>query len=245
MIYPINYISITQYHHVGKHIDFGWCGHHNQDIMAVDDGIIYKKEWQTTGGNVVYIKHNTGLISAYGHMKSVCVKKGQKVKKGEKIGVMGATGSMATGEHLDFALYSKGSNVYKNSDLDPFEFLQVQDYQHVATTGSTVKYKDKFLYAPENERIEAKKMYRLLVAKAIRTSPSLTNNIVKVKECRSDVKKDLTSTNPNDDAYFKVGTDVNITEVIRESNGRIWGKLRNCYIVLCNKDGTMQCEKLK
>lgn len=86
--------------------------------------------------------------------------------------------------------------------------------------------------------------YKLLVAKCIRNNHSISNNIVKVGETRVDIRKDLTSTKSKDNAKFKVGTIVEITEVFTEHNGRIWGKLRNSWIVLCNADGTPQAKKI-
>lgn len=244
MIYPIDIIAVTQYHHHGKGLDFGWAGHHHQWILAVDNGYVLKVEKQKTGGNVIYIKHNTGMVSGYGHLESIIVKKGQKVIKGEHIGKMGASG-MATGEHLHYELHSKNSNIYKNADLDPFKYLQVGQNQQVVNSPNNKKLKDKFLYAPENENFEVAREYRLLVEKAIRTSPELINNIVKVGETKKSIRSDLTSKNPNDNAYFKVGTDVFITKLQEDETSRLWGKLDNCYIVLRNQDGTNQCEKLK
>lgn len=86
--------------------------------------------------------------------------------------------------------------------------------------------------------------YKLTVSKAIRTSHELTNNIVKVGKCFAAVRKNLTSTNPNNDAYYRVGTVVDITEIYVDETTRIWGKLQNCWIVLCNKDGTPQAVKM-
>lgn len=86
--------------------------------------------------------------------------------------------------------------------------------------------------------------YKLLVSKAIRTSHELTDNIVKVGKCMSSVRPHLTSTNPNDKARYKIGTIVNITQVYTDKENRVWGKLQNCWIVLCNKDGTPQAEKV-
>ena len=244
MIYPINTIAVTQYHHRGKAIDFGWAGTHHQWVLAVDDGIILKLEKQKTGGNVLYLKHNTGMISVYGHLDSFNVKKGQKVIKGEYIAKMGNTG-MSTGEHLHYELHSKKSNMYGKSDLSPMEYLQVDKNQKVVDSPNNRKLKDKFLYAPSNENFEVAKSYKLLVEKAIRTSPELINNIVTVGETKKSIRKDLTSKNPNAKAYFKLGTDVFITKLIEDDTSRLWGKLENCYIVLRNQDGTKQCEKLK
>ena len=85
--------------------------------------------------------------------------------------------------------------------------------------------------------------YRLTVAKCIRRSHTLGSNIVKVKECTASTKKVLTSTNPNADAKIKVGTDVIISGTYNE-NGRIWGAFGNCWIVICNIDGTPQAQKI-
>ena len=85
--------------------------------------------------------------------------------------------------------------------------------------------------------------YKLLVAKSIRKNHNLENNIIKVKQCTAATKKVLTSTNPNNNAKIKVGTQVAISKIYNE-NGRIWGAYGNCWIVLCNIDGTPQATKI-
>lgn len=87
--------------------------------------------------------------------------------------------------------------------------------------------------------------YKLNVAKAIRTEHKLDDkNIVKVGACYDDVRKNLTSKNTKDNARYKVGTIVDITEIYIDETTRVWGKLRNCWIVLCNKDGTPQAQRI-
>lgn len=147
MIYPVNHISISQGHHTGKCLDFGWWKNEYkyQPILACDNGIVISVEKQNSGGNVIYIKHDNGCISCYAHLDSVYVKKNQKVLLGEEIGTMGATGKV-TGMHLHFGLYSKGKNKYGKSDMDPFEYCYVYENQEVRTTGNTKNYLDKFKY---------------------------------------------------------------------------------------------------
>lgn len=243
MIYPVNIIAVTQYHHRGKAIDFGWGKEHHQWIIATDDGTIIKIEKQKTGGNVIYLKHKTGIVSVYGHLEDIIVKKNQKVIKGEHIARMGNSG-ISTGEHLHYEMHSKGSNMYGKADMDPMKFLQVDKNQQVLNTPNNKKLKDKFLYVPDNQNFEVARSYRLLNEKAIRTTPELIDNIVKVKDTKKSIRKDLTSKKPNDKAYFKVGTDIFTTKIVEDDN-RIWGRLENCYIVLQNQDGTKQCEKLR
>jgi murein DD-endopeptidase MepM/ murein hydrolase activator NlpD len=59
---------------------------------------------------IVKIKHDNGLLGLYAHMKPVRVdgaRKGDRVKAGQLIGYMGATG-MATGVHLHFGFFRNG-----------------------------------------------------------------------------------------------------------------------------------------
>lgn len=54
-------------------------------------------------GNLLMIDHGMGLNSAFLHSSKILVKNGQKVKRGEPIGKIGATGS-ATGPHLHWSM---------------------------------------------------------------------------------------------------------------------------------------------
>ena len=56
-------------------------------------------------GRWIAIDHRNGLVTFYAHLRKVKVKSGQKVKKGDKIGVMGSTG-FSTGTHVHFSVYA-------------------------------------------------------------------------------------------------------------------------------------------
>lgn len=77
----------------------------NSNILAADEGVIEFAGYKKGGlGNAIIINHNNGYKTIYGHMKSVSVKKGQIVEKGDVIGIMGSTGH-STGTHLHFEVY--------------------------------------------------------------------------------------------------------------------------------------------
>lgn len=78
-------------------------------ILAADEGVIEYAGYKSGGlGNAIIINHNNGFKTVYGHMKSVNVKKGQIVEKGDVIGIMGSTGH-STGTHLHFEIYLNGN----------------------------------------------------------------------------------------------------------------------------------------
>lgn len=67
-------------------------------------------------GTAVFIDHQNGYVTHYGHLSKILVKVGQKVKAGQIIAKSGSTGR-STGPHLHFTIKKKGVS------LDPLKFL--------------------------------------------------------------------------------------------------------------------------
>ncbi len=67
-------------------------------------------------GNLVLIRHNNGMITAYAHMNTVTVKSGMKVSQGQVIGAVGSTGTVMNAQ-LHFEV-RRGKNT-----LDPKQYL--------------------------------------------------------------------------------------------------------------------------
>ena len=92
------------------------------NLLAVDGGVVAainhwdgRAWWQygsnelATYGNEVLIKHKDGLYSRYAHMHRIDVKVGQKISKGQQIGVEGNTGC-SRGTHVHFEILSSIPN---------------------------------------------------------------------------------------------------------------------------------------
>lgn len=65
------------------------------DVKASEDGVVAYVGNELKGyGNLIIVKHAGGWITAYAHLSKWAVKRGESVKKGQKIGNVGATGNV-------------------------------------------------------------------------------------------------------------------------------------------------------
>ncbi len=87
-------------------------------IEAANSGIVRFTGLLGIYGNAVIIDHGLGLSTLYAHMSGIQVKPDQTVKRGEAIGLSGATG-LAGGDHLHFGVAIHGQFVDPREWWDP------------------------------------------------------------------------------------------------------------------------------
>jgi murein DD-endopeptidase MepM/ murein hydrolase activator NlpD len=80
-----------------------------QDGTVLDVGTNKNKKYRGYG-NVALLEHGNGVITLYAHCQSVSVKKGQPVRRGEIIGLVGSTGRSTTA-HVHFEVRKDGKAV--------------------------------------------------------------------------------------------------------------------------------------
>lgn len=73
-------------------------------VLAVGDGEVLVAKHSGDAGNYVAIRHGRQYMTRYMHMKALLVKPGQKVKRGDRIGLSGNTGR-STGPHLHYEVW--------------------------------------------------------------------------------------------------------------------------------------------
>jgi len=95
-------------------------------IQSTGNGVVTKIESRKTGyGKSILIDHGYGYETLYGHLKTANVKVGQRVKKGELIGLVGSTGT-STAPHCHYEVRKNGIAVnpidYCLDGLSPEEY---------------------------------------------------------------------------------------------------------------------------
>ena len=76
-------------------------------ILAAAGGVVVVQEYHPAYGNMIEVDHGNELITRYAHASQVYVKKGDIVKRGQKIADVGSTGR-STGPHLHFEVWVSG-----------------------------------------------------------------------------------------------------------------------------------------
>jgi murein DD-endopeptidase MepM/ murein hydrolase activator NlpD len=84
-----------------RHMGTDYAGATGAPVYAANRGVVRLVDRFYLGGNVVYIDHGEGLVTAYLHLRRARVAEGDTVERGQRVGDVGATGRV-TGPHLHF-----------------------------------------------------------------------------------------------------------------------------------------------
>lgn len=79
-------------------------------VLAPAAGVVVDVGDYVLSGRTVLVDHGQGIVSAYFHLDTATVSKGDILRAGDRVGRVGSTG-LATGPHLHFALYVHGKDV--------------------------------------------------------------------------------------------------------------------------------------
>jgi murein DD-endopeptidase MepM/ murein hydrolase activator NlpD len=103
-----------QSQHYGMDLD----GRIGDPVTAANDGVVVMARDNYASGRTVVLHHGGDLYTTYFHLSAMAVKKGERVKRGDRIGLVGSTGRV-TGPHLHWGV--KVGGIY----ADPASLLKV------------------------------------------------------------------------------------------------------------------------
>lgn len=115
---------ITKFH---SGIDFS--AQLGTETYATGDGVVENIEYNKWGyGTMVVLNHGFGYKTRYAHLQKATVRKGQKVKRGQQVGLIGNTGK-TTGVHLHYEVLKNDVAIdpinFFYNDLTPDEYNQI------------------------------------------------------------------------------------------------------------------------
>jgi len=122
LIRPVRYTRISSHYtrrrynpvlgYVTPHLAVDYAARQGTPVKAAAAGVITFAGWRGGYGNYIELRHNSKYSTAYGHMSRLArgVRSGSRVRQGQVIGYVGATGR-ATGPHLDYRVFKNGGSV--------------------------------------------------------------------------------------------------------------------------------------
>lgn len=99
------------------HKGVDWATPTGTPVYASCGGVVSRAGWGSGYGYVVYIDHEDGRQTRYGHLSRILVQVGDVVAQGDRIALSGSTG-VSTGPHLHFEILIGGSQV------NPLNYLE-------------------------------------------------------------------------------------------------------------------------
>ncbi len=103
--FGMKYDPFTGYKQMHRGIDI--ANHRGTPIVATADGRVVSVRRNSDMGKTIALDHGYGFRTRYAHLSKIEVKRGQTVKRGDVIGLMGSTG-YSTGPHLHYEVIRNG-----------------------------------------------------------------------------------------------------------------------------------------
>jgi murein DD-endopeptidase MepM/ murein hydrolase activator NlpD len=114
---PVQGIVTTSFDLTEDHFGVDIVTKPDETIKTTLDGAIVFTGFSSEDGNVIHVQHSNNLISIYKHCAALLKARGDRVKSGEAIAVVGNSGEGSKGPHLHFELW------YNGAPINPQEFV--------------------------------------------------------------------------------------------------------------------------
>ncbi len=103
------------YKRITDHLGIDIAANRGTPVLASADGYVTFTGTNGGYGNFISINHKYGFETKYGHLQKIYVRRGQFVKRGDKIGEVGNSG-LSTAPHLHYEVH------YRNKPVNPADY---------------------------------------------------------------------------------------------------------------------------
>jgi len=107
---PVSGTRTRGYEPLEGHFGLDIATKENEIFKNVAEGTVISSSWTIDFGYVISVQHNDGLVSTYKHCSKLYRAKGEKVLKGDVLGLTGNTGISSSGPHLHFEIWKNGAS---------------------------------------------------------------------------------------------------------------------------------------
>ena len=105
-------------------------------VVAPANGVVAEAGTFVLTGRTLFVDHGRGVHTAYFHLDTILVQKGDRVREGRSIARVGETG-LATGPHLHYGIYVHGK------DVDPASWRAMPPFVLSVSADSTARAKQR------------------------------------------------------------------------------------------------------
>jgi len=139
---PLNFTRVTsnfnpqRFHPITRQVrphngtDYGAAT--GTPVWAAGDGRVLRSAYNNVNGHYIFIQHGNNIVTRYLHLSRRDVREGQRVRQGQTIGAVGATG-LATGPHLHYEFLVNGAHRNPRTvdlpDADPLPTAELAAFQ--------------------------------------------------------------------------------------------------------------------
>lgn len=106
-----------------------------KNVYCSADGIVVEASFLNGYGYCVFVNHGYNYQTRYAHLSKILVNKGQKVKRGDVIGLVGNTGT-SNGPHLHYEVRINGKPISPKkffNDTYADQYLQPENFENIGT----------------------------------------------------------------------------------------------------------------
>lgn len=104
------------FHDMRPHLGIDISARHGSPIVATAAGRVVKAGWENGHGKHIEIDHGYGVKTTYSHASRVLVKRGQRIDRGDTIGLVGSTG-FSIAPHVHYEVHERSEPV------DPLKYI--------------------------------------------------------------------------------------------------------------------------